>query len=193
MVHMARRLLAHRFSLLTFGVLTSLLFGCAKKEVIVAVAAPEPPTAEPEPAPAPPRPPAKIDLPGQLEFENNSPYIRRTPETLELLDQLAEILKSNPRITKLRIEGHTDNIGKTKHNVWLSQARADAVARWLGEHDVDPARLVTVGFGDARPVVDNDTSEHRRMNRRTEFHVQELDGDVVDEQSTAAATVSLAD
>jgi outer membrane protein OmpA-like peptidoglycan-associated protein len=166
--------------------------GCAAKQVVltaveVPVAPPPPPAPEP---PAPPAPPEKIVLPGELEFENNSPYIKQTPETLDLLAQLAEILRKNTRITKLRIEGHTDNVGTAKHNQWLSQERAEAVARWLAKHDIDPARIVTVGLGDTRPLVDNSTGEHRRMNRRTEFHVQELDGEPMEEDSAAAVPVA---
>jgi outer membrane protein OmpA-like peptidoglycan-associated protein len=161
--------------------------GCAAKKVVVAVEVPvAPPSVAIIEAPPPPAPPEKIVLPGELEFENNSPYIKHTSETDDLLTQLADILQKNPHITKLRIEGHTDNVGKTTHNQWLSQQRAESVARWLANHDVDRERIVTVGFGDSRPLVDNATGEHRRMNRRTEFHVQELDGKPMDMDAKTA-------
>jgi outer membrane protein OmpA-like peptidoglycan-associated protein len=189
---MAKRLIGRVLGFLAIsGAALPLVAGCAAKHVVVAVEVPvmAPP---PAPAPEPPPPPvaAKIELPGELEFENNSPYIKKTPETLDLLAQLADILQKNARITKLRIEGHTDNIGTAKHNQWLSQARAESVARWLASHDIDSTRLVTVGLGDTRPLVDNSTSEHRRMNRRTEFHVQELDGEPMDDESTKPAPVA---
>jgi OOP family OmpA-OmpF porin len=188
---MEKRLIGRVIAILAVGGLALPLSGCAAKHVVVAV---EVPVVAPPPAPAPPPPPApvaeKIVLPGELEFENNSPYIKRTPETLELLGQLADILQKNPHITKLRIEGHTDNIGTAKHNQWLSQERAQSVARWLWNHDVDPSRLVTVGLGDTHPLVDNSTSEHRRMNRRTEFHIQELDGEPLEDDSSAPAPVA---
>jgi OOP family OmpA-OmpF porin len=179
---MAHRFTGRALTLLAFGAALTQLFGCAKKELVVAVEAPVAPLAEPEPAPPPPAPPPTIVLPGEIEFENNSPYVRQTAETLDLLGQLADILQKNPRITKLRIEGHTDNVGKAKHNQWLSQERANAVAHWLSEHDIDPSRLATVGYGDAHPLVDNSTAEHRRLNRRTEFHIEELDGDRVEDE-----------
>jgi OmpA-OmpF porin, OOP family len=158
--------------------------GCAARQVVVPVEVPvaPPPIVIVEPPP-PPAPPEKIVLPGELEFENNSPYIKSTPENVDLLTQLVDILQKNTRITKLRVEGHTDNVGTAKHNQWLSQERAESVARWLSQHDVDRGRLVTVGYGDTRPLVDNSTRDNRRMNRRTEFHVQELDGKPTDQDS----------
>jgi OOP family OmpA-OmpF porin len=166
--------------------------GCASKHVVVALEVPIAPPPAPAPAPEPePAPPAKITLPGELEFENNSPYIKKTQENVDLLTQLADILQRNPRVTKLRIEGHTDSVGKAEHNQWLSQERAANVAFWLAKHEVDPTRLVTVGLGDARPIVDNATAEHRKMNRRTEFHVQELDGKPTEDEAPEGAPVSV--
>jgi OmpA-OmpF porin, OOP family len=163
--------------------------GCAVKQAVVAIEVPEPPPPAPEPLP-PPAPPEKIVLPGELEFENNSPFVKQTQENLDLLAQLADILQKNPRITKLRIEGHTDNIGTAKHNLWLSEARAESVARWLGNHEIDRGRVITVGLGDTRPIVDNSTGDHRRMNRRTEFHVQELNGERTEEDSAKSVPTS---
>ncbi len=184
---MANWLTGRVLAILAFGSgALPLMSGCAARHVVVAVEVPVAPPPVPVVAALPPAPPAKIVLPGELEFENNSPYIKRTPENLDLLGQLAEIMQKNPRITKLRIEGHTDSVGKAKHNQWLSQERADSVARWLAKHDIDSSRLVTLGLGDSRPLVDNTTAENRRMNRRTEFHVQELDGEPVEDDSAAA-------
>jgi outer membrane protein OmpA-like peptidoglycan-associated protein len=149
--------------------------GCAKKQQLVAVAPPPPPP-PPPPAPAPPPPPERIVLPGELEFGVNEAVIRETADNVALLNQLAAIMQKNARITRLRIEGHTDNRGSARHNLQLSQTRADAVATWLADHAVDRGRIATIGYGSTRPVADNDTEEHRTMNRRTEFHVQELDG-----------------
>jgi len=147
-----------------------------------------------EPAPEPPPPPApepqqgeQLTLPEQIEFEFDEARIKQTPRTLAALEQLADIMKNNPKITKLRIEGHTDNTGKKKHNDKLSKARADAVAKWLEQHSVDPNRLVTFGFGSKRPLVANDTETHRAQNRRTEYYVEEVDGKKVELTQTVAA------
>jgi OOP family OmpA-OmpF porin len=156
--------------------------GCAARaKVTVAAATPEP---EPTPAPAPPPkeepPPAmqgdEIVMPEQIEFDSSKATIRNTDRSLRVLNELAGILKKHPSITKLRIEGHTDSSGRPEKNTRLSKARADAVAKWLVEHEVDRARLATVGLGDSKPLADNTTPEGRQSNRRTEFHVEELDG-----------------
>ena len=85
-------------------------------------------------------------------------------------------MQKNARVTKVRIEGHTDNTGKPQHNMDLSQQRADAVAKWLTSHGVEATRLHSVGFGDTKPEVPNDSDAHRAQNRRTEFHVEEING-----------------
>lgn len=142
----------------------------------VASPPPEPPKQE-EPAPPPaPQQGEQIALPDQIEFELDEARIKQTPKTLEALQKLAAIMKDNPRITKLRIEGHTDDLGKKKHNDKLSKARADAVAKWLAQHDIEEKRLVTVGHGSRKPLVANDSEDHRAQNRRTEYYVDEVDG-----------------
>ena len=165
----------------------------AQVHVQAAMPAPEPePVAVVAPPPAPEQPKIgeQLTLPEQIEFELNESRIKQTPKTLATLEQLAETMKKHPNITKLRVEGHTDNVGKTKNNQKLSKARAEAVAAWLGEHDVASSRIVTVGFGAKRPLVANDSADHRAMNRRTEYYVEELDGKKVDDkpQTVAAGT-----
>jgi outer membrane protein OmpA-like peptidoglycan-associated protein len=134
----------------------------------------EEPAKEPEPEPV--KAGEQIVLPDQIEFELNESRIKETPKTLETLNKLAEIMKKQTHVTKLRIEGHTDNAGSAKLNKKLSKARADAVAKWLGEHEVDDKRLVTVGFGASKPLKPNTSADNRATNRRTEYYVDELDG-----------------
>jgi OOP family OmpA-OmpF porin len=163
---------------------STLLSGCAKKvQVAIAVEPPPPPPPPPPPAPDPPK---RIVLPGELEFAVAKADINMTPQSTALLQQLADILTNTPRITKLRIEGYTDNTGVAAKNQKLSEDRAAAVAAWLGDHGIDKNRLTTVGYGQTRPITDNDTPEHRMMNRRTEFHVQEIDGKQVPDDAPPA-------
>jgi OOP family OmpA-OmpF porin len=169
------------------------LAGChAKAHVALEAKAPPPPPPAPvEPAPEPPPAPIvnnKIVLPGELEFEVSTAKIQETEGSLAILNELVRIMKDNPQITKLRIEGHTDSSGRAKKNLRLSRDRASAVATWLAAHDIDKDRLVTVGLGDTKPLVDNDTAENRAQNRRTEFHIQDVDGKpVADEANVVAA------
>jgi OOP family OmpA-OmpF porin len=164
---------------------------CRAQVRVQAVAAA--PIAEPAPAPPPPAPEApkvgeQLTLPEQIEFEFNEARIKQTPKTLATLEQLAETMKTHPSITKLRVEGHTDNVGKAKRNEKLSKARAEAVASWLAQHDVASSRIITVGFGAKKPLVANDSPDHRAQNRRTEYYVEELDGKKVSEQPQVAAS-----
>ncbi len=151
-----------------------------------------PPPPPPEPPPPPPPEPAKppeiksfgkakiegddIKIPGKIQFDFDKASIKNTKETQEVLDTLLNVLKENPSITKLRIEGHTDDVGGTEHNQKLSEQRAAAVAKWLTDKGVDQNRLVVVGFGELRPAVPNDTKEHKDQNRRTDFKLWELEG-----------------
>ena len=68
---------------------------------------------------------------------------------------------------KIRIEGHTDDVGTEEHNLDLSQRRAEAVATWLAEEGgLDRDLMVVTGHGFAYPRADNGTDEGRAQNRR---------------------------
>ena len=82
---------------------------------------------------------------------------------------MAKILKEHPELVRLRIGGHTDNRGAREYNIKLSQARAEAVRRYLVERGVEPGRLEAKGYGPDQPIASNDDAEGRQKNRRTEF------------------------
>ena len=88
------------------------------------------------------------------------------------LQQLLQFLRDNPNI-KIRITGHTDNIGSQSYNLELSQNRARAVADYLLNAGIAATRVSYVGLGSSEPVADNDTEEGRAQNRRTEFLIVE--------------------
>ena len=90
------------------------------------------------------------------------------PESMGTLNMIVGVLKSNPGL-KFEIDGHTDNTGETAHNLALSQQRADAVKSQLVNMGIDASRLTTKGFGDSRPIDNNDTPEGKANNRRVEF------------------------
>lgn len=92
------------------------------------------------------------------------------PESMQELDSIARILKANPTMN-ISIEGHTDSRASDAYNMTLGQNRADAAYDYLVSQGVSPKRLVTVSYGERRPVVPNTSEENMQMNRRTEFQV----------------------
>lgn len=87
----------------------------------------------------------------------------------KVLEEIGSLLARKPE-WRLRIEGHTDNVGSAKANQELSNKRAQAVKAWLvSRHGVKAERLDTQGFGDAKPIADNQAEEGRAKNRRVEL------------------------
>ena len=70
---------------------------------------------------------------------------------------------------KVRLAGHTDNIGQADDNRKLSQARAESVRKQLIAYGCAPEKITAVGYGDLQPVADNGTEEGRQQNRRVEI------------------------
>lgn len=108
---------------------------------------------------------AKIITHG-INFDIDKSTIK--PESMGTLNMIVQVLKDNPDI-KFEIDGHTDNSGAAAHNLALSQQRADAVKVQLVSMGVDVSRLTTKGFGDTKPISDNNTVEGKANNRRVEF------------------------
>jgi len=102
-----------------------------------------------------------------IYFDFASDTIR--PESEPVLKEIADALAKNAA-WKLRVEGHTDNVGGQAYNTELSNRRAAAVKRALAErYHVSADRLTTAGFGASRPKEPNDTLEGRARNRRVEL------------------------
>jgi outer membrane protein OmpA-like peptidoglycan-associated protein len=91
-----------------------------------------------------------------------------------LLKQVGQVLRANPEITKVRVEGHTDSQGKDAANMNLSQRRANNVRkRLIEEEGIAPERLEAVGYGETQPVDTNKTARGRENNRRVVFTILE--------------------
>lgn len=108
---------------------------------------------------------AKIIMHGIL-FDVDKSTLR--PESMGSINQIYSLLKKDPSL-KFEIDGHTDNTGAAAHNLTLSQQRAESVKDQLIKMGIDGSRLTTKGFGDTKPISDNDTPEGRANNRRVEF------------------------
>jgi OmpA-OmpF porin, OOP family len=114
----------------------------------------------------------KIEISEKVQFATGKSKI--LPASFLLLATVAKIMTLHPEITKIRVEGHTDNIGGRTKNVALSQARADAVRQHLIKvNGVAAERLVAKGYAFDRPLGDNKKESGRAKNRRVEFIVIE--------------------
>ncbi|KYF77819.1 cell envelope biogenesis protein OmpA [Sorangium cellulosum] len=113
---------------------------------------------------------AEIEIMKQVEFEFDSSRI--LPQSYPILDEVVRLLKANPEIKLLSIEGHTDNQGTIDYNDRLAQNRATAVRIYIINKGVQTERLTSAGYGSRRPLVSNDTPEGRQRNRRVEFHIK---------------------
>ena len=107
----------------------------------------------------------------QVFFDTGRATIR--PESYAVLDAVANVLLLNPQITKVEVQGHTDNVGTEDTNLRLSQRRAQAVRNYLISKGVKRSRLDAKGYGNSAPVATNDTEDGRGQNRRVQFEIVE--------------------
>ncbi len=84
------------------------------------------------------------------------------------LNKVFSMLETNPKY-KIKINGHTDNVGAIDDNKRLSTNRAKSVADYLLKKGIKSDRITFFGFGSKQPRGDNETSEGRMKNRRVEF------------------------
>ncbi len=108
----------------------------------------------------------EVKITQQIHFAYNKATVK--PESYPILDAVLEVLQKNESI-KLEIQGHTDSRGSDAYNKSLSDQRAAAVRKYLVSHGIPPDRLESKGYGEERPIVDNDTDENRALNRRVQF------------------------
>ncbi|AWW33018.1 hypothetical protein DN752_01680 [Echinicola strongylocentroti] len=90
--------------------------------------------------------------------------------SLTYIDQLVDFMKENPS-KKIRLEGHTDNVGNAALNKQLSMERAATIRDYMVDNGVQFERIMLRGLGGSEPIADNDTSEGRGKNRRVEMVV----------------------
>ena len=117
-----------------------------------------------------------VIVPGVIEFDEGMATLKANGVSDAALEELRLFLEQNPRVTKLRIEGYTDNVGKAEDNQNLSGMRALAIKKWLVDKGIAKDRLIAAGLGQNKPVADNATAEGRAKNRRIEFKLAELGG-----------------
>ncbi|NMO21678.1 OmpA family protein [Pyxidicoccus fallax] len=111
----------------------------------------------------------RIRIKGNVLFETGSAIIQK--RSYPLLDEVATVLRKNPTLGPVLIEGHTDNRGSRALNMSLSDKRARSVLEYLVSKGIDRKRLTSKGFGFDRPIATNDTALGRAKNRRVDFRL----------------------
>jgi outer membrane protein OmpA-like peptidoglycan-associated protein len=91
--------------------------------------------------------------------------------SFKLLDNVAAVILAHPEVGLIKVEGHTDDVGKDEKNMTLSQERAESVRNYLIGKGVPAERLSAQGFGETQPLVPNTNRKNRATNRRVVFTI----------------------
>jgi OOP family OmpA-OmpF porin len=145
------------------------------------------------PPPPPPPPPPEPVAPKRVELRDNKIVFNEKIQfayndstileaSYDLLNEIAKVIKENPHVKKIEIEGHASSEGSDKHNLSLSDKRAKAVMAYLVDKaGISPDRLTAKGYGETRLLTPEEGLEGdaleaaREKNRRVEFTVTEQD------------------
>ncbi len=140
-----------------------------------------------DPPPLPPPPPPVVEKPKRVEVRDNAIVINEKiqfdvnkatirEESHSLLKEIGDTIKENKHIKKISIEGHASAEGDDRKNMKLSDARAKSVMKYLIDNEGIPKEMLTAkGFGETKPIADNETEDGREKNRRVEFIITEQD------------------
>jgi peptidoglycan-associated lipoprotein len=101
-------------------------------------------------------------------FEYDSDEL--TAEAQEKLRTKIAIIRANPGL-QVQVEGHADERGSTEYNLALGQRRAETVRDFMAGYGVDNGRIVTISFGEERPIVEGTSESAWARNRRAEFSI----------------------
>ncbi|HTL08445.1 MAG TPA: OmpA family protein [Chitinophagaceae bacterium] len=92
------------------------------------------------------------------------------PESFVELDRVVDLLQENPAI-EIEMSAHTDSRGSDEYNFKLSDNRARSVREYIVSKGIAPGRIISQGYGETKPVADNETDDGRQINRRVEFKI----------------------
>ena len=112
------------------------------------------------------------EMPAQstvIYFDVNSTEFSTSNVSKEFID-IAKKLVAHPQ-AKVEIVGHTDSIGSEEYNLELSKQRVLSVAKWLNSNGVAAEQMVLAGFGESKPIADNNTPKGRELNRRVDANL----------------------
>ncbi len=109
-----------------------------------------------------------VTLQGDVTFASGSARVK--PAMYDEINRIADILQQYPQ-TRIRVEGHTDNVGAEASNMELSRQRAAAVKNLLVRRGIASPRIEVAPFGESQPIAPNSTDAGRQQNRRVEIKV----------------------
>jgi OOP family OmpA-OmpF porin len=110
-------------------------------------------------------------LSGASSFASGSVVL--TPQGMRNIDGIINhIRNSQIKVHHVKIVGHSDNVGRPRENLLLSQQRARSVANYFAQRGISRDAMSIVGVGDNQPVASNQTEQGRAQNRRVEIAVR---------------------
>lgn len=107
-----------------------------------------------------------LNMPGNVTFSTGSKDLKTSFN--DVLNSVIIVLNEY-NLTLIEVAGHTDSVGSQSSNQLLSENRASSVGQYLMDQGIKAKRVLTIGYGEDRPVSDNKTSEGRLFNRRVEL------------------------
>jgi outer membrane protein OmpA-like peptidoglycan-associated protein len=112
-----------------------------------------------------------LNMPGNITFKTGSADLNA--DFYRVLDGVGIVTQKYDK-TLIVIEGHTDNVGSDENNQALSERRASTVGQYLAGKGINNQRILTAGFGEARPIASNDSDAGRTQNRRVEVRLEPI-------------------
>lgn len=107
-----------------------------------------------------------------VTFIKDTTRLSNSEKSFDALDEFIDIAKTLDNAI-IEISGNTDSNSDSdsedEYNIKLSKQRADAIKQYFISNGISADRIITVGNGSDNPIVDNDTEEHRAMNRRVDI------------------------
>ena len=115
----------------------------------------------------------KIDIKDGFLFKNNSATLDK--QAYQVLDQIFNLHVNNSDSLAIVIEGHSDDVGGAAYNKKLSLKRAQSVTDYLKTNYSDLKHVWTIGHGEEKPKVANDSDANRAKNRRVELLILDIE------------------
>lgn len=101
-----------------------------------------------------------------VQFDSNSDHLTQAGKLG--LDNVANVLVARTAVN-IEVQVHSDNTGSARYNKNLSQKRAESVVSYLAEKGIAAGRMSAIGYGEEKPVFENNAESGRTNNRRVEL------------------------